>query len=524
MVVSGRMNFSFFPDLQANYISAQIAMPQGTDVAQTALAVQQIEDSVELLRAQLDAEYAKDGESLVLHVMSTVGQQPFRDALSQNPSEAGSMARIGSHLGEVSIELVAAEQREIGTNAIADRWRAAAGAVPGADELVFASSLFSIGDAMSFRLQGNDISHLEQAADRVKRQLSTYPGTADISDSFRGGKREIKLRILPEGEALGLGLRDLARQVRQAFYGEEAQRIQRQRDDVRVMVRYPQAERRSLGDLEEMRIRTPDGLEVPFRTVAVGELGRGFSSINRADRQRVVDVTGDVDRNRMTSNEIIADMEAGPLLDILRDFPGISYRLEGMQREQQRAFSALRRWYVVALFCIYALLAIPLRSYAQPFIIMSVIPFGLVGAIGGHVLMGLFNPGLGNLSFMSVIGMVALTGVVVNSSLVLVHYINAARSRGAEVRDAVREAGTARFRPIVLTALTTFVGLTPLLLERSVQAQFLIPMATSLAFGVLFATVITLFIVPAGYVILEDVRGLFGRREKSEPSRPRLVA
>ena len=251
--------------------------------------------------------------------------------------------------------------------------------------------------------------------------------------------------------------------------------------------------------------------------VAEAQRGRGFSTIRRADRQRVINVIGDVDRNVMTSNEIIADMEAGPLPEILADYPGVTYRLEGMQREQQRAFGALARWYMVGLFGIFALLAIPLRSYGQPFIIMSVIPFGLVGAIGGHVLMGLFvNPNLGNLSFMSVIGMVALTGVVVNSSLVLVHYVNGARKQGLEVVEAVQRSGVARLRPIVLTALTTFVGLTPLLMEKSVQAQFLIPMATSLAFGVLFATLITLFVVPSGYLILEDLSSLFARDEARE--------
>jgi multidrug efflux pump subunit AcrB len=266
-----------------------------------------------------------------------------------------------------------------------------------------------------------------------------------------------------------------------------------------------------------MRIRTPNGSEVPFASVAEAHLGRGFSTIRRADRQRVINVIGDVDRNLMTSNEIIADMEAGPLPEILADYPGVTYRLEGMQREQQRAFGALARWYVVGLFGIYALLAIPLRSYGQPLIIMSVIPFGLVGAISGHVFMGLVvNPNLGNLSFMSIIGMVALTGVVVNSSLVLVHYVNGVRKQGLEIVEAVHRAGVARLRPIVLTALTTFVGLTPLLLERSVQAQFLIPMATSLAFGVLFASLITLFIVPSGYLILEDLRSFFTRGRTRE--------
>ena len=247
------------------------------------------------------------------------------------------------------------------------------------------------------------------------------------------------------------------------------------------------------------------GGEVPFHTVARAEVGRGYSTIRRADRERVVNVTADVDRTRTTGNEVLADLKAGALPRILGDYPGMTYNLEGIQAEQQRAMSGLLRWLPVALFAIYALLAVPLHSYLQPFLIMSVIPFGLVGAIAGHLIMRI------DLAFMSITGMIALTGVVVNSSLVLVHYVNGRRAEGVPLGDAVEAAGVARFRPIVLTSLTTFAGLTPLLLERSVQAQFLIPMATSLGFGVLFASGITLFLVPSGYLILEDLRALPSR-------------
>jgi multidrug efflux pump subunit AcrB len=311
-------------------------------------------------------------------------------------------------------------------------------------------------------------------------------------------------------------MQDLARQVRQAFYGDEAQRIQRARDDVRVMVRYPQAQRRSLGDVESMRVRTPDGTEVPFPTVARAELGRGFAAIQRSDRQRVVNVTADVDRTQTTPNDVLAPLLASQLPEIIADYPGMSYSLEGEQREQRRALGGLLRTYVLALVAIYALLAVPLRSYFQPLLIMSVIPFGMVGAIGGHLLMGR------SLSFLSVIGMVALSGVVVNSSLVLVDFVNRRRAEGMAFDDAVRQATVARFRPIVLTSLSTFAGLTPLLLERSLQAQFLIPMAISLAFGVVFAAFITLFIVPSGYLILEDLR-LFPQRLLRRRPQPALV-
>ena len=352
----------------------------------------------------------------------------------------------------------------------------------------------------------------------MKAALSGFPGVIDIADSFREGKQEVKLAILPEAEALGISLQDLARQVRQGFYGEEAQRIQRGRDDVRVMVRYPKSERRSLGHLENMRVRTREGGEVPFRAVARAELGRGYSTIRRSDRERVVDVTADVDRTVTTGNEVLAQMRKSVMPRILSDYPGISYGLEGIQQEQQKAFAGLLRWYPVALFVIYTLLAIPLRSYLQPLLIMAAIPFGLVGAIAGHLIMRQ------NLSFMSVEGMIALTGVVVNASLVLVHYVNGLRAKGVPLRQAVVEAGIARFRPIILTSLTTFAGLTPLLLETSVQAQFLVPMATSLAFGVLFSTAITLFIVPSGYLILEDLRDLPQRLRARAGARARSAA
>jgi multidrug efflux pump subunit AcrB len=323
----------------------------------------------------------------------------------------------------------------------------------------------------------------------------------------------VKLAIKPTAEPLGVTLRDLARQVRQAFYGEEAQRIQRGRDDIRVMVRYPEEERRSLGDLENVRIRTLDGAEVPFRTVAEAELGRGFATIRRADRMRVVNVTANVDRALTTANDVLADLQASSLPQILADYPTLSYSLEGEQREQRRAFSGLLSAYVLALLMIYGLLAVPLRSYTQPLVIMSVIPFGLVGAIGGHILM-LSLGQLRGLSFFSVVGIVAASGVVVNASLVLVYNVNSQRASGKSVAEAVVAAGVGRFRPIVLTSLTTFAGLTPLMAERSMQAQFLIPMAVSLAFGVMFATVITLLVLPCGYLVLEDLRGV-GRRRRT---------
>jgi len=504
VLASGRMHFSFFPPIEADYLAARLTMPLGTTAEVTGAAVEYLERSAEKLRAELDPQFAQPGSSLIQHVLAATGAQPFKDRQSNRPHVAGSTGST-AHVAEVVLSLVPSEQRTISTGEVAQRWREIVGPIAGATELVFASDLFSAGDAIDVELQGADIRELSRAAEEVKAELGHYPGVVDISDSFRAGKAEIKLGILPAAEHLGLTLQDLARQVRQAFYGEEAQRIQRGRDDIRVMVRYPEDERRSIGDLENLRVRTATGNEVPFPSVATVNLGRGYSTIRRTDRKRVVNVTADIDRTQTTANEVLRDLTETKLPAILRDYPSVTYDLEGEQREQGRALSGLASSYLLALFVVYALLAIPLGSYSQPLIIMSIIPFGLVGAIGGHLLMGR------DLSMMSVIGIVALSGVVVNSSLMIVHFVNEHRDKGTALHDAVTEAGVQRFRPIVLTSLTTFAGLFPLMMEKSVQAQFLIPMAISLGFGVLFATVVTLLVVPAGYRILEDLHDA-GRR------------
>lgn len=505
MLGSGRMHFSFFPPIEADYLAARLTMPLGTTAEVTGAAVDHIERSVAKLRAELDPEHAPPGGSLIKHVLASVGAQPVKDRQSDRPESAGQKSSGGGHVAEVVLSLIPSEQRDLSTSAIAQRWREIVGPIAGATELAFASDLFSAGDAIDVQLQGADIDELSRAAAAVKAELVRFPGVVDIADSFRAGKSELKLSMRPTAEYLGLSLQDLARQVRQAFYGEEAQRIQRGRDDIRVMVRYPEEERRSLGNLENLRVRAVDGAEVPFATVAEAELGRGYSTIRRADRKRVVNVTADVDRTQTTANAVLEELTATKLPAILADHPSVTYDLEGEQREQSRALNGLASAYLLALFVVYALLAIPLGSYVQPFIIMSVIPFGVGGAIGGHILMGR------DLSMMSIIGIVALSGVVVNSSLMIVHFVNEHRSAGVALHDAVTEAGVQRFRPIVLTSLTTFAGLFPLMMEKSVQAQFLIPMAISLGFGVIFATLITLLVVPAGYRILEDLQEWLGR-------------
>ena len=506
IIVGGRVKLVFFPKVESDYLVGAIEMPLETPIEVTEKAVRQIEASALKLQQEIERENARP---VFRHILTSVGEQPFRTIQSRNAGDLSS-SFIAPHIGEVDIELVVSEERPVTSTALANRWRELTGSIRGAVELKFTADMMSGGDAIDIQLSGVDTEQLRTIATDIKSKLSEYPGVFDINDSFRGGKPEIKLSITSRAEALGLSLQDLARQVRQGFYGEQVQRIQRGRDDIRVMVRYPEVARRSIGDLETMRIRTPSGAEVPFSSVAEAALGRGFASVTRVDRRRTINVRADVDEAVANANEIIGDLEAGYLPGLIAANQGVAYTFEGQQKEQMESMAGLADGFTVALLVIYALMAIPFRSYIQPLIVMSAVPFGLVGAVWGHVVMGI------NMSILSLCGVVALTGVVVNDSLVLVSYINSHRREGMPLVQAVHEAGLVRFRPILLTSLTTAAGITPLMLETSVQAQFLIPMAVSLAFGVLFATVISLVLVPASYLIIEDIRRpfrwLYGRQ------------
>ncbi|OQY26292.1 MAG: hypothetical protein B6244_14030 [Candidatus Cloacimonetes bacterium 4572_55] len=499
LALGGWLKFTFFPKVEADNIVADLTMPQGSPVQLTRSVIDRLESAA----LQLDEEFRErnDGKPIIRHMLTSIGEQPSKNQ-GHGPA-ASSGGSVGAHLGEIDIELFPGEQRKVGSVEVSQRWRELVGAIPDVEELIFTSSLFSAGDAINVQFASKNYESLQVVTDRLKKNLADYPGVFDISDSFKAGKKEIKLGITPVGESLGLTLSDLARQVRQAFYGEEAQRIQRKRDDVRVMIRYPADERRSIHNLENMRIRLPDGTEVPFSIAATAETGRGYASINRTDRQRTINVIADLDETVANANEIMSDLKKRVLPKLLADYPSVSYSLEGEQREQKDSMRSLVRGFLFAILLIYILLAIPFKSYIQPLIVMSAIPFGLVGAIWGHVVMGV------ELSILSMMGIVALTGVVVNDSLVLVDYINRYVASGHTIIEAIKEAGAARFRPILLTSVTTFAGLTPLLLERSLQAQFMIPMAISLAYGVIFATVITLILVPVGYQILEDMKKLW---------------
>ncbi len=501
LFASGRMQFQFFPGVEGTHLYATLTMPEGTPLEQTAEAVERLETAAEALRRELDADLAEGEPSKIAHVFSSIGSIIPKGSI-------GLAGEPQSNIAEIGVELnLPRNYSGISTQTFANRWRELTGGIPDAIELAFTSEAFGVGKAISFELYGRDFDELRSVAAELRLALQGYTGVLDVTDTFRAGKQEVQLTLLPEARNLGITLDDLGQQVRQAFYGYEAQRIQRGVDDVRVMVRYPEDERRSLGDLEEMRIRTADGIEVPFSTVARATLTRGYTTIRRIDGNRVVTVNADVDRSLNTPENVIDAVRGEDLPAILARFPGVSYSLAGEAEERDESMNSLLTTAGLALLVIYALLAIPLKSYLQPLVIMSVIPFGVVGAILGHLVFGM------PLVFFSLLGIVALAGVVVNSSLVLVDFINKQRLAGESIEWAVSHAGALRFRPIILTSITTFVGLTPIMLDTTISTHLFRPMAISLAFGVLVGTVITLFLVPCLYMVLEDVKRARPARE-----------
>ncbi|MGF1483994.1 MAG: efflux RND transporter permease subunit [Opitutales bacterium] len=496
LMLGGWIKFVPFPRIPSDYIETYIALPEGASVEDTRRVLDRVEAALDETIAQVEAE----GFANPLRYRRTIiGQQ------QRGGGPGGTQGNGGSHLAQIDVELVKSEGREVSAPALADRWRENVGTVPGLKEITFeASAGGGQGEPINVELRSNDLTQLRGAANFVKNALTDYPGVYDIRDSLADNQQELKIDILPAAETLGLSQAQLGRQVRQAFFGEEAQRVQRGRDDVRVMVRFPEQDRATLDSLESMRIRTRQGEEVPFSEVAEIQLGTGYAAISRIDRQRATNVFADADKEEIDLEAVKRDLADEILPAVQQQFPGLRASLEGESKDQRESLDSLQQSFLLVLAIMYALLAVAFRSYIQPIIVMLIIPFGIIGAAGGHLIMGY------PLSFFSIYGILALSGVVVNDSLVLVDYINRQREKGVPLHLAVRDAGVRRFRPILLTSLTTFVGLTPLLFERSLQAQFLIPMAISLSFGVAFATFLTLGLVPATYLILEDIQRICG--------------
>jgi len=491
VVFSGWTRFVFFPRVPSETVRLKLTMPAGTAFHITDNAIEHIvSQAVKLKEKYRDPA---SGKSVIRNILSTTG--------SSGGSAAGQPNK-----GRVLLELEPPETRliPIKSTSLVKEWRKMIGPVAGMESLTMRAEIGRGGSPVDIQLTGQEFSQLKQVAAGVKLKLAEYPAVFDIEDSLSRGKQELQLHIKPQAQALGLSLSDLARQVRQAFFGYEVQRILRGRDDVRVYIRYPEEERNSLYNLDAMLVRTADGTEIPFIEVADLVASQSPSRITRIDQRRSLSITADVDKQNADieaiKREVIQFMD-----EILLRFPAIRYTIEGEAKEQRQSFQGLKSGLILVLFIIFGLLAIPFRSYWQPLIVMSMIPFGAVGAIGGHWLMG--KP----LTIMSLMGMLALTGVVVNDSLVLVDFINRKRREGVALQEAVSQAGVARFRAVVLTSLTTFAGLAPLIFEKSTQAQFLIPMAISLGFGIVFATICTLVLLPVNYLLFTRTGQLVGR-------------
>ena len=489
-LASGVVPFAFFPKLEGDLISVSARLPYGSPVERTEAV-------------QLELERA---------AQTTIADMGVRDdvrgvftRLGEGPLQRGPRA-VGGHLVTVEVELVASEEREFTSAAFADAWSDEVAELTDVESLVFnASTGPGSGAAVDVRLSHPDTAVLATASTELTATLLSFEDLINVNNSYSSGKPQLDFSLRPEAHELGLTSSEVARQLRSAFFGAEALREQRGRNEVKVMARLPEAQRGSEFDLEQLRIKTPAGGYVPLAYVASFERGRAPTAVFREDGRRNVNVSAELGSGVKSSRDVLTSLDSDVFPALRERFSGLEVELVGEQREQGEVFAALGGGYLLALLAMYGLLAVPFRSYAQPLIIMSAIPFGLVGAVAGHLVMGY------ELSVISIFGIVALSGVVVNDSLVLIDTVNRRRREGATAHEAVVFAGQRRFRPILLTSLTTFFGLAPMIFETSVQARFLIPMAISLGFGILFATVLVLAIVPSLYMALEDAKELVDR-------------
>jgi multidrug efflux pump subunit AcrB len=478
-VKSGRLGFELFPKIESDYALVTATLPFGTAFEKTE-KVQQI-----LVRAAQEVVAENGGKTLM----------------------EGIFANINNNNAVVRIYLTPPDKRPMSTAQITERWRERVGVIPGLESILFESDAGGPGRgaAITVELSHKNIDLLEKAASEVAEALGFYPNVTDINDGFAPGKQQVDFQIKPEARSLGLRSKEVARQIRHAYYGAEALRQQRGRNEIKVMVRLPKNERVSEYNLEEMILRTATGSEIPLRYAVTINRGRAYTDINRRNGRRIVSVEADV-RPRSKAGQVLASLKSETLPALQKKYSGLTFSFEGRQADQRESMQSLMRGLLAALLVIFAMLAVPLNSYIQPVIIMSAIPFGIVGAVIGHLIMGY------SLSVLSMFGVVALCGVVVNDSLVLVDFANRKERTGMSRRDAVHQAGIHRFRPVILTTLTTFGGLSPMIFETSRQARFLIPMAVSLGYGILFATVITLILVPSLYLIVEDIQQLIRTR------------
>ncbi|MDD4073036.1 MAG: efflux RND transporter permease subunit [Desulfobacterales bacterium] len=486
-VKSGRIGTALFPRIESDFAYAEAVLPYGSSVVKTG-AVQN-----QLVEAAMRVASENGGDLLVKGIYAQIG------------GSSRILGTSGGHVASIRVYLTASDVRPVQTGDFINQWRNETGDIPGLENLAFRSDIGGPGSgaALTVELSHRDLDMLKTAGEDLAKALDYFPNVKDIYDGFAIGKQQLDFVIRPEGRALGLTAREVASQVRNSFYGAEALRQQRGRNELTVRVRLPENERVSEYHLEQLMIRTPGGVDVLLRDVVDISRGHAYTEINRRAGRRVITVSADVDPPSQ-AERVISSLKSDALPDLINRHYGLRYSFEGHQAEMRDSMTSLGLGLCMALLAMYGLLAVPFRSYTQPAIVMICIPFGMVGALLGHLLMGY------SLSVMSMFGVVALSGVVVNDSLVLIDFANRRRQGGDSAVAAIHAAGIQRFRPILLTTLTTFGGLAPMIMETSRQARFLIPMAISLGFGVLFATLITLVLVPSLYLIVEDVHQLAG--------------
>lgn len=483
LVPAGIIKVAFFPEIEADVVAASIEMPAGTSIERTAAVTARIEAAAERALERFSDE--EEGYDDILESSYTTigliasGANPIMNNQTLQPNVAN-----------VQIGLIAAADRDFSATDFEQAWREEIGQVPEARSISISSSLISAGAPVNVRVSHPDREVLEEATNRLMAELGRVAGTYDIDSDQDDGVRQVDLSLKPAARTLGITLQDLAAQVRAAFFGAEALRVQRGREDVRVYVRLPEDQRNSLPDIGNYRVRVPGG-HVPLSSLADISITNAPTSIQREDGFRIHTVTADLDTDIVTSQEMATLLTNEVLPVIAADYPGLHFEFGGEQEQQQESFGDIGGAFMLALAGIYALLAIPFRSYVQPFIIMAAIPFGMIGALIGHLLLGI------SLGIVSLFGIIALSGVVVNGGLVMIDFMNENLANGMDRKEAIVNAAKSRFRPIILTAITTFLGVAPITFETNLQAQFLIPMSASLGFGILFGTVMQQLLVPA---------------------------
>ncbi|MCC9602150.1 efflux RND transporter permease subunit [Stieleria sp. JC731] len=501
---SGMIKFMFFPRVDGNTLNATVVFPDGTPESVTIAATERIEDAF----WEVAERFEKQGKPIAKNSFRVVGASVSGGGPGGSPMPTAS----GGHKGSVEVELVNAESRGVHSRAIVAQWRDAVGMIVGTEELTLGTRSFGPGGSpIEFKVLGpaDKIDELEAAVEDCKTKLSEYPGVYDIKDDSVPGKWEYRFRIKPEAFAMGVRTADLAETVRAAYYGEEVMRVQRGRHEIKIMVTYPREDRRVLTNFDEIRVRLGDGIERPITELAEIDVVRAYSEINRIDQARSITVSSNLDEEKGNAEEIVSDLKAGFLTELQQRFPDLRVRWEGQQEQRAESFGSLFRGFFAALLAMYVLLAIEFKSVVQPALVMLIIPFGALGAVAGHVIMDL------PLTLFSFYGVIALTGIVVNDSIVLIDFINSRVRSGMSIEQALAESGVRRFRPVLLTTITTIGGLIPILLETSIQAQILIPMATSIAFGELFATIVVLYLVPVTYSLYWSAGGRYAVHEEA---------